>query len=76
MLARPQRIDRDRRLVLIILTPVDEHFSGAKRLLHIGNDHLRMIVLQQLRQSARKRLRRVIGRRRVQRNVNLQPFRT
>ena len=30
MLARPQRIHRDRGLVLVVLAPVDEHFPGAQ----------------------------------------------
>ena len=71
-----QRIHADGRLVVVVLAPVHQHLAGAQRLLHVGDDQVRMLPLQQACQLMRKRLGLVIGNGGVQRNVNLQTLRS
>ena len=54
MLACPERIYRNRRLVLVILAPVHQHFAFAEFLLHIGDHQVAVLILQQPRQSVGK----------------------
>ena len=76
MLPRAQRIDTDRGLVLIVLTPVDQHLFDAHLLLHVRDNQVGMLLLQQPRQRMRKRLGAVIAGGRMQRNIDLQPLGT
>src|SRR5205807_1662103 len=75
-LPSPQRIHRDGRLVFIILAPVHEDLAGANLLLHVRHNLVRMILLQQLCQCMRKRLGHLVFRGSIQRDINLQSFRT
>src|SRR4051812_31625561 len=49
-----QRVDIDRRLVLVVLAPVDEHLPAPQRLLHVGDDQLGLAALEHLRERARE----------------------
>src|SRR2546430_430168 len=48
---RTQRVDVDRRLVLVVLAPIDQYPTGAKLLQLLVDDEVRMLLLEQLRQA-------------------------
>src|SRR5208337_3765912 len=56
MLASAQRINSYRSFMFVILAPIDKYLPGSNLLLHVGDDHLRMVVLEQLRQRMGKGL--------------------
>ncbi len=72
MLARTQRIDRDRGLVLVVLAPVHQHFAFAQFLLHVGNHQLAVLIFQQAGEGMGKRFGSFVARFRIQRHVNLK----
>src|SRR5260370_603152 len=76
MLPRAQRVNRDRRLVLVVLAPVDEHFIGAHRLFHIRDNQFGMLMFEQTRQRVRECLRLLVRRFCIQWNVNLKALRS
>ena len=60
-LAGPQRVDGDRRLVLVVLAPVDEDLALAQLLRHLRDDQLRGLPLEQLGDGVGERLRLLVG---------------
>ena len=74
MLAGAEGVDRNRRLVLVVLTPVDEHFVGAHGFLHVRDNQLWMLLLQQASYRMRERFRLVVTRLGVQRDIDLHSF--
>ena len=60
-LARPQRVDGDRRLVLVVLAPVDEHLALAQLLRHPRDDQVGLGALERLRDGVGERLRLLVG---------------
>lgn len=72
-MTRPKRIHGHRRLVGSILTPVDEDPASTSRLGHVTQTRERL--LEHLRRDMREVLRLLVGDRRVEGHVQLQPFR-
>ncbi len=72
MFPRTKRINAHRRLVAVVLAPVHEHLSAAKRSLHFGNDDVGKFAFQFLRARVGERLAPFIGHRRVQGREDLQ----
>src|SRR4051812_11370069 len=60
-LAGAQRVDGHRRLVLVVLAPVDEHLAAAQRLPHVGDDERRVAALEDLGERVRERLGHGVG---------------
>src|SRR5208283_368283 len=76
MLASAQRINSYRSFMFVILAPIDKYLPGSNLLLHVGDDHLRMVVLEQLRQRMGKGLGQFVFSGSIERHVYLQPFGT
>src|SRR5580693_3609015 len=66
-----ERIDADRRLMLIVLAPINEHFPNPELLLHFGHNFLRMLAFQTLSECLSKGLRLTVAGRAIQRHVEL-----
>ncbi len=75
-LARPQRVDGDRRLRGRVLAPVDEHLAAAQALGHLRDDQVGLAALERLGDGLGVRLRRLVGRVPVQRHVHLHSLRS
>src|ERR1700682_5229369 len=74
--ACPQRVNGNGCFVLVVLAPVDKDLTGADVLLHVRDSLIRMIVLEKPREGMGKGLSRLVTCRSVQRDINLQPFRS
>ena len=70
--AGAQRVNVDRRLVLVVLAPVDEDASGAQLLQLLVHHKVRIFLFEELRQPFRHDLGLVVVDGRVQRHVELQ----
>src|SRR5829696_3920299 len=71
-LARPQRVDPDRRLLLVILAPVDEHLAAALGLRHLRDHVLRRLLVEQLGDRLGERAGLLVGDLRVEWEVDLE----
>jgi hypothetical protein len=61
--------------VLVVLAPVDEHLARPQVLAHLRGDELGHPPLEHLGDALRERLGDLVGRRRVERHVDLHPLR-
>src|SRR5271165_2948850 len=61
--------------MIVVLAPVHKHLTDTQCLLHVGDNQLRILMLQQPCQLMRERLGVVVGDGGVERNVNLHSLR-
>ena len=60
--------------MLIVLAPIDEHFSFAQRPRHVRRDKIGMFSFEKLRECARHIFRLIKRDRGIERYINLQTF--
>src|SRR5579863_10256216 len=60
--------------MVIVLTPVDEHFADTQLFLHVRDHQIPVFILEQSGERVSKWLGDVITGGRIQRNIDLQTF--
>ena len=75
-LACTQRVHADGRLEVHVLAPVDKDLALPQLLALLGDDEVRVLLLEQLRHRARERRGLVVGHGGVKRQVHLHALRT
>jgi hypothetical protein len=74
VVACAEGVDADRRLLLVVLAPVDEDLAPPVHLGHLRDDLLRGLLLEQLSDRLGERPGLLVGHLRIEREIDLHPL--